>query len=111
MQPLSLLALLVLGASTDTSIVVSAFGPTPSNKIGMRRTRATRTGTGTSTYTSNSNSNKPSSTTLYLEDHIAELIDGELIRIGKLKEWEVEFTGERGALIYLDCQICHNCVS
>ena len=110
MQPLSLLALLVLGASTDTSIVVSAFGPTPSNnKIGMRRTRATRTGTSTSN--SNSNSNKPSSTTLYLEDHIAELIDGELIRIGKLKEWEVEFTGERGALIYLDCQICHNCVS
>lgn len=96
MQPLSLLALLVLGASTDTSIVVSAFGPTPSNKIGMRRTRATRTGTGTSTSTSTStsNSNKPSSTTLYLEDHIAELIDGELIRIGKLKEWEVEFTGE-----------------
>lgn len=109
MQPLPLLALLVLGASTDTSIVVSAFGPTPSNKIGMRRTWATRTGTGTSTSTSNSN--KPSSTTLYLEDHIAELIDGELIRIGKLKEWEVEFTGERGALIYLDCQICHNCVS
>lgn len=99
MQPLPLLALLVLGASTDTSIVVSAFAPTPSNKIGMR------------TSTSTSNSNKPSSTTLYLEDHIAELIDGELIRIGKLKEWEVEFTGERGALIYLDCQICHNCVS
>ena len=91
MQPLSLLALLVLGASTDTSIVVSAFSPTPSNKIG-------RTGTGTSSSsTSTSNSNKPSSTTLYLEDHIAELIDGELIRIGKLKEWEAEFTGERGA--------------
>ena len=88
MQPLSLLALLVLGgASTDTFIVVSAFGTTPSSKIG-------RTGTGTST---SSTSNKPSSTTLYLEDHIAELIDGELIRIGKLEEWEAEFTGERGA--------------
>ena len=31
------------------------------------------------------------------KEDIAELIDGELIRIGKLKEWEAEFTGERGA--------------
>lgn len=37
---------------------------------------------------------KPSSTALFLEDHIADLIDGELVRVGKLKEWEAEFTGK-----------------
>ena len=89
MQSLSVLAILLLGASHDGSSVVSAFSSSSANKINRIRTR-----TGTSTSTSNAIDGKPSSTTLFLEDHIADLIDRELVRVGKLKEWEAEFTGE-----------------
>ena len=89
MQPLSILSILLLGASSDGSSTVAAFSPSSAaNKISRIRTR-----TGTSTSTSDAIDNKPSSTTLYLEDHIADLIDRELVRVGKLKEWEAEFTG------------------
>ena len=95
MQSLSVLAILLLGASHDGSSVVSAFSSSSANKINRIRTR-----TGTSTSTSNAIV-KPSSTTLFLEDHIADLIDRELVRVGKLKEWEAEFTGEWCWLIRL----------
>ena len=87
MQSLSVLAILLLGASSDGSSMVAAFSPSSANKISRIRTR-----TGTSTSTSNA-IDRPSSTTLYLEDHIADLIDRELVRVGKLKEWEAEFAG------------------
>ena len=99
MQSLSVLAILLLGASHDGSPGVSAFSPassTAANKINRIRTR-----TGTSTSTSNAIDGKPSSTALFLEDHIADLIDRELVRVGKLKEWEAEFTGEWCWLIRL----------
>mmetsp|Transcript_22369 Transcript_22369/g.64208 ORF Transcript_22369/g.64208 Transcript_22369/m.64208 type:complete len:207 (-) Transcript_22369:208-828(-) len=85
MQSLSLPVLLLLGATSSSD--VSAFGPPPpsANKIGTR----VRTRTSTSEAKP-----KPSSTTLYLEDRIADLIDGELVRVGKLKEWEAEFTAK-----------------
>lgn len=90
MQSLSVLAILLLGAPSGSSSMVSAFSPSScsANKINRIRTR-----TGTSTSTSNA-MDKPSSTALFLEDHIADLIDGELVRVGKLKEWEAEFTGK-----------------
>ena len=82
-----LLALVLLGAaSSDT--VVSAFGPAAANGNNRIHVR-TRTGTRTTTSTS-----QPSATTLFLEDRIAALIDGELVREGRLKEWEAEFAGE-----------------
>ena len=90
MQSLSVLAILLLGSSSDSISMVAAFSPSSANanKISRIRTR-----TGTSTSTSNA-IDRPSSTTLYLEDHIADLIDRELVRVGKLKEWEAEFAGK-----------------
>ena len=34
---------------------------------------------------------RPTSTTVFLEDNIAEMIDGELVRQGHLNEWETEW--------------------
>lgn len=34
---------------------------------------------------------RPTSTTVFLEDKIAEMIDGELVRQGHLNEWETEW--------------------
>jgi hypothetical protein len=81
-----LLTLVLLGAaSSDT---VSAFGPAAANNNNRIHVR-TRTGTRTTTSTS-----QPSPTALFLEDRIAALIDGELVREGRLKEWEAEFAAK-----------------
>jgi hypothetical protein len=95
----TLLALVLLGAaSSDT--VVSAFGPAAANSHNRIHVR-TRTGTRTTTSTS-----QPSPTALFLEDRIAALIDGELVREGRLKEWEAEFAGECLAPCYYVVSTC-----
>lgn len=70
--------------SADPSAVASAFG------IQTSTIRAARFAS-TSHDTTSTRSTRPTSTTLYLEDHIADLIDTELVRVGKLQEWEREW--------------------
>mmetsp|Transcript_38639 Transcript_38639/g.83950 ORF Transcript_38639/g.83950 Transcript_38639/m.83950 type:complete len:212 (-) Transcript_38639:155-790(-) len=79
---LSLLAV----ACYSQAAQVSAFGGiqrtsrlSSTSHVTTRPTRPTRSST------------RPTPTALYLEDHIADLIDSELVRVGKLKEWEREW--------------------
>jgi len=100
----TLLVLVLLGAASSDA-VVSAFGPAALANSHNRVHVRTRTGTGAGTTTSTSRQQQqpepPSSTALFLEDRIAALIDGELVREGRLKEWEAEFAGECLAPCYI----------
>ena len=71
--------------------LLACFSAAPvSSAFGIQRTsRITSTSHGTLGPTRSST--RPTTTTLYLEDHIADLIDSELVRVGKLEEWEREW--------------------
>lgn len=68
---------------------VSAFGTSTFGSSSVQRTSSKIRSRSTST--SHVTPTRPTTTTLFLEDHIADLIDSELVRVGKLKEWEREW--------------------